>query len=63
MAQFADKIRIEHLRVSIRDGVELGVKLTRPDYASPFPAIMEYNPYRRIRAPLSDYRDEYPLKY
>ena len=25
-----------------------------------FPAIMEYNPYRRIKKPVPDYRDEYP---
>ena len=51
---------IAGLRVAMRDGVELNIRLTRPDAPGPFPAIVEYNPYRRLAAPLRDYRDEYP---
>ena len=54
------QVKILYTRVPMRDGVELGVKITRPDAEGRFPAIMEYNPYRRIRKPLADYREEYP---
>ena len=57
---YDNQVRVEYLRVPMRDGVELCVKLTRPDADGVFPAIMEYNPYRRLRKPLTDYRDEYP---
>ena len=59
-AEFQDRVRIEYVRVPMRDGVEICAKVTRPDAAGSFPAIMEYNPYRRLRQPLPDYRDEYP---
>ena len=59
-APFEDQIQIEYLRVPMRDGVELALKVTRPKDAGPFPAIMEYNPYRRQMKPRPDYRDEYP---
>ena len=59
-AEFCDRVRIEYVRVPMRDGVEICAKVTRPDDAGCFPAIMEYNPYRRLRRPLPDYRDEYP---
>ena len=58
--EFRDRVRIEYLRVPMRDGVEICAKVTRPDAAGAFPAIMEYNPYRRLRKTLPDYRDEYP---
>jgi predicted acyl esterase len=48
------------VRVRMRDGVELNVRLTRPDAPGRFPAVMEYHPYRRLAAALPDYRDEYP---
>ena len=51
---------IPYVRVPMRDGVELAVKITRPDAEGQFPAIMEYNPYRRIAKPLPDLHDEYP---
>ena len=55
------KVRIiPDVRVPMRDGVELAVKITRPDAEGRFPGIMEYNPYRRIAKPLPDYNDEYP---
>jgi hypothetical protein len=54
-------VRIDwQVRVPMRDGVELGVKITRPDVPGRFPALVEYNPYRRLSKPLPDYRDEYP---
>jgi uncharacterized protein len=48
------------VRVPMRDGVELNVRITRPDIAGRFPAVMEYHPYRRLAAALPNYRDEYP---
>jgi uncharacterized protein len=48
------------LRVSMRDGVELNVRVTRPDAPGRFPGVMEYHPYRRLGAALPDYSDEYP---
>ena len=59
-AIYEDNVRIDYVRVPVRDGVELCAKITRPDIVAEFPAIMEYNPYRRLRKPLADYRDEYP---
>ena len=46
------------IRVPMRDGVELNVRITRPDIAGRFPAVMEYHPYRRLAAALPNYRDE-----
>jgi len=60
MAEYSDRVRIEYLRVPMRDGVELCAKITRPDSDGPFPAVMEYNPYRRIGTALPDFRSEYP---
>jgi predicted acyl esterase len=48
------------IRVTMRDGVELNVRITRPDALGRFPGVMEYHPYRRLGAALPDYRDEYP---
>ena len=59
-AESESRVRVEYVRVAMSDGVELCAKLTRPEAAGRFPAIMEYNPYRRLRKPLADYRDEYP---
>jgi predicted acyl esterase len=44
----------------MRDGIELNVRITRPDASGRFPAVLEYNPHRRLNAALPDYRDEYP---
>jgi predicted acyl esterase len=46
------------IRVAMRDGVELNVRITRPDAPGRFPSVMEYYPYRRLGAALPDYRDE-----
>ncbi len=51
---------ITGLRVPMRDGVELNVRITAPDASGRFPAVLEYNPYRRLNAALPDYRDEFP---
>ena len=58
--KYKGRVKIAYMRVPMRDGVELGVKITGPDAEGQFPAIMEYNPYRRIRKPTPDYRDAYP---
>lgn len=39
---------IKGLRVRMRDGIELNVRITRPDVDGRFPAVLEYNPYRRL---------------
>src|SRR3984957_10883189 len=57
--QYAVKV-IAGLRVPMRDGVELNVRITRPDADGRFPAVMEYGPYRRLGRPLPDYRNETP---
>ncbi len=44
----------------MRDGVELNVRVTRPDAPGRFPGVMEYHPYRRLAAALPDWHDEYP---
>ena len=36
------------VRVSMRDGVELNLRITRPAVDGRYPAVMEYNPYRRL---------------
>ena len=58
--EYEGRVKITFLRVPMRDGVELGVKITRPDADGQFPAVMAYNPYRTIRKPSHDYRDESP---
>ena len=45
----------------MRDGVELATKITMPDAEGRFPAVMMYHPYRGVREPLPDYRDERPM--
>lgn len=44
-------ITILAARARMRDGVELNLRITRPEVDGRFPAIMEYNPYRRLTAP------------
>lgn len=44
---------IRAVRVFVRGGgVELNVRITRPDAPGRFPAVMEYHPYRRLAAAL-----------
>jgi uncharacterized protein len=42
---------------TMRDGVELGMVIVRPDALGRFPAIMSYNPYRTLTAVKGDYSD------
>ena len=51
---------ITGIRVAMRDGVELNVRIMRPKADGRFPAVLEYNPYRRLSVALPDYRDEFP---
>ncbi|MFC4273905.1 CocE/NonD family hydrolase [Achromobacter aloeverae] len=39
---------IKGLRIRMRDGVELNVRITRPATPGRYPAVLEYNPYRRL---------------
>ena len=57
---YEGKVKVTQRYVPMRDGVELALRITRPDAEGKFPAIMEYNPYRRVKPSLADYRDEYP---
>src|SRR5437879_4855894 len=51
-------VRIDHTtRAQMRDGVELGLVIVRPDAPGRFPAIMSYNPYRTLTAVKSEYSD------
>ena len=42
------KVKVEFVRVRMRDGVELAARIARPDAEGRFPAIMAYYPYRRL---------------
>ncbi len=44
-------------RARMRDGVELGMVIVRPDAPGRFPAIMSYNPYRTLTAVKPDYSE------
>ncbi|MER8524454.1 CocE/NonD family hydrolase [Mesorhizobium sp. M1076] len=57
--QFGVRV-ITGVRIAMCDGVELNVRITRPDAPGRFPAVLEYNPYRRLAGAVPDYRDEYP---
>src|SRR5690349_15197878 len=48
------------IRVPTHDGVELNVKITRPTAEGCYPAVLEYNPYRRLTLAMAHYLDEYP---
>ena len=54
-------VRIDRTtRATMRDGVELGIVIARPDAPGRFPAIMSYNPYRTLTAVKSDHSDTHP---
>jgi len=55
-----DVVVLTGVRVRMRDGIELNVRITRPAADGRFPAVLEYNPYRRLTFARPDYRDEYP---
>ncbi len=44
-------------RARMRDGVELGMVIVRPDAPGRFPAIMSYNPYRTLTGVKSEYSE------
>ncbi len=50
MAQSNYAVRHQsNVRISMRDGVRLSAKITRPEGAEKFPALMDYYPYRMGR--------------
>jgi uncharacterized protein len=52
-------VRIDYTaRARMRDGVELGMVIVRPDAPGRFPAIMAYNPYRTLTAVKSHHSNE-----
>ncbi|PBB28981.1 CocE/NonD family hydrolase [Mesorhizobium sp. WSM3882] len=56
-AQFAIRV-FTGIRVAMRDGAELNVRITRPVASGRYPAVLEYTPYRGLGAVLPDHRDE-----
>ncbi len=42
------KVKVEFVRVRMRDGVEVAARIIRPDAEGRFPAIMGYTPYRGL---------------
>ena len=57
-AKYKAKV-IRYMPVRMRDGVELGVKITRPDADGRFPVILSYNPYRSVGRSLAPGAFEY----
>lgn len=52
------KVLVERTtRAKMRDGVEIGMVIARPDAPGRFPAIMSYNPYRTLTAVKDDNSD------
>ena len=61
--KYGEKLKASYLRVPMRDGVELAVKVIRPDVDEKFPAIMIYYPYRFLKKAPLDYETEpWPLQ-
>ena len=53
------KVKIErNVRPVMRDGVEIGAVVVRPDAPGKFPAIMNYTPYRTLSSVKSSYEEE-----
>ena len=57
---YEGNVQVYYTRVPMHDGVELAAKITRPKPEGRFPGVMMYHPYRGLRKPLPDYRDEEP---
>ena len=55
---YGDKLKVTYERVAMRDGVELAVRIIRPDVEGRFPAVMIYYPYRFLKKGPLDYDDE-----
>ncbi|RUV68129.1 CocE/NonD family hydrolase [Mesorhizobium sp. M5C.F.Cr.IN.023.01.1.1] len=56
-AEFAIRV-VTGVRVRMSDGAELNVRITCPVAPGKYPAVLEYNPYRKLVAVPSEYRDE-----
>ena len=60
---YRDRLKVEYLRVPMRDGVELAAKIVRPDGEGRFPGVMMYYPYRFLRkAPPDDPGEPWPVQ-
>ncbi len=46
LPEYKGKTRVDIIRVPMRDGTELSVRITKPDVQGKFPAVMIYYPYR-----------------
>ena len=55
---YGDKLKVTYERVAMRDGVELAVRIIRPDVEGRFPAVMIYYPYRFLKQGPLDFEDE-----
>ena len=44
--KYKNNLKVEFVRVPMRDGVELAAKIVRPDAEGRFPGVMMYYPYR-----------------
>ncbi|MCY3775651.1 MAG: CocE/NonD family hydrolase [Candidatus Aminicenantes bacterium] len=55
---YGEKLKVTYERVAMRDGVELAVRIIRPDVEGRFPAVMIYYPYRFLKQGALEYDDE-----
>ncbi len=55
---YGDKLKVTYERVAMRDGVELAIRIIRPDVEGRFPAVMIYYPYRFLKQGPLDFDDE-----
>ena len=46
---YKDRLKVEYVRVPMRDGTELAAKIVRPDAEGRFPGVMMYYPYRFLK--------------
>ena len=61
---YRDRLKVEYVRVPMRDGVELAAKIVRPDAEGRFPGVMMYYPYRFLRkAPPDDPGEPWPIRF
>ena len=56
--EYEGNVKVEIVRVPMRDGVELAVRIIRPDAEGEFPGVMSYSPYRRVTPVKTDYSEE-----
>ena len=55
---YGDKLKVTFERVAMRDGVELAVRIIRPEVEGRFPAVMIYYPYRFLKKGPLEFDDE-----